>query len=295
MIAATAAIAAAVAAASASATPAARSKLGGTPTLTQPIPVPVVTDATDLALPIMGYLMSPEEELLLGQAHEVLVGRCFDRFGIAAPVLPDFAASPVTRTARRYGLTDASLAAASGYHLTTADAGDKPMIDMSAEQELVLVGTPDSGTTVGGERVPAEGCTGEAFAALGGDGGNAELAQRIDVRSVSLAAKDARVRDAFAAWSSCMRDRGHIYAMPWDPPNDPRFTGPSPAPDEAAVAVDDVECKDETNVVGTWFAVDAALQAQLIDRHSSEFAQIAADITARLDHAASVMDGASTR
>lgn len=268
-------------------TPGALQKLGGVPPVAPAVSAPVVADATDLTLPVMRYLLTPDDERLLGQAHGVLVDRCFDRFGIAAPSLPEAVPPPVTRTERRYGLTDAVLAATSGYHLTTSDT-EKAAIGMSPDQELVLFGSPTPDTVVQGEPVPAEGCSGEAIRELG-ELGSAELSQQVDVRSVVLAGKDARVRDAFAAWASCMAERGHTYTMPWDPPNDARFTGPTPADTEAAVASDDVECKSESNVAGVWFAVDAALQTVMIDRHAAEFADIAADNSRRLDRARSIL------
>lgn len=61
-----------------------------------------------------------------------------------------------------------------------------------------------------------------------------------------------------------MKAKGHHYAAPWDAGNDPRFRGPRSTPTEVAVAVADVTCKEKTNVVGVWYAVDAAYQKAFI-------------------------------
>ncbi|RIQ20328.1 hypothetical protein DY240_18435 [Jiangella rhizosphaerae] len=248
------------------------------------VTVAVVTDTTDLTLPVTAYLLSEEDLRLLDEAHTVALERCFERHGVAPPELPSLVPSvPVTHTERRYGLADPELAAASGYHLGDDD-GEKPELELSAEQELVLFGPAEDGMPVADG-----GCSGEAVGAVGGDLGNPEAAQRVDVRGVTLAMKDPRVREAFAAWSACMAAHGHDYATPWDPPNDPRFTGPSPGPGEIDVAVDDVACKEQTNVVGVWYAVDAALQTVMIGRDADVFAGIAAERADRLDRARAVL------
>lgn len=260
-------------------------KVTGAPPVAPAVTVAVVTGTTDLALPVAAYLLSEDDLRLLDEAHTVALGQCFERSGVAAPELPSLVPSvPVTHTERRYGLADAELAATSGYHLGDDGDGAKPELELSADQELVLFGPQD------GEMPAADGgCSGEAVAAVGGDLGNPEAAQRVDVRSVELAMKDPRVRTAFAAWSACMADRGHEYATPWDPPNDPRFTGPSPGPGEVDVAVADVACKEETNVVGVWHAVDAALQTVMIDADPEVFASITAERADRLDRARAVL------
>lgn len=266
-------------------------KLAGAPPVAPAVSTPIVTGTADLTLPVLDYLLTDDDLRLLDEAHAAALGRCFDRFGVAPPRLPSLAPSaPVTHTERRYGLADPVLAAASGYHLGGEDADGKPPMELTADQELVLFGSPQPGATAGGRPIPAGGgCADEALAAVGGDLGNPEAAQRVDVRSVTLATKDPRVRDAFAAWSACMAARGHDYAMPWDPPNDPRFTGPSPGAGETAVAVDDVVCKNETNVVGVWHAVDAALQTVMIGRDPAVFAGVAAERADRLDRARAVL------
>jgi hypothetical protein len=111
-----------------------------------------------------------------------------------------------------------------------------------------------------GKPVPEGGCMGEARRALVRDGavGEAEPVRRIDTASVLRAMEDPRVRSAFDQWSACMEKRGHAYDDPWQAINDKAFRGPGVTPREIATAVADVACKRETNLVGVWYAVDAA-------------------------------------
>ena len=272
--------------------PDATPKAGTTPPVLSVTSVPQVTDSTHLSLPVMPFLLSDDETRLLGRAHAALIDTCMIRFDVAPPPpIPDpSSAGPETRTERRYGLTDPELARTHGYHLRAdPPVGDAPA-QLTADQELVLMGPTPAGTEFHGRTVPQGGCAQEATRALGGDLGNAELIQRVDVDSILLAMKHVRVREAFRAWSACMAARGHAYATPWDPPNDDRFSGPVPAPAEPAVAVDDVACKAETNVVGVWHAVDVAYQSAMIDEASAEFEQIADTTTARLESTRDLLD-----
>ncbi|MEU0194981.1 hypothetical protein ABZ250_34965, partial [Streptomyces afghaniensis] len=117
-----------------------------------------------------------------------------------------------------------------------------------------------------GKPVPEEGCMGEARRALVRDGavGEAEPVRRIDTASVLRAMEDPRVRSAFDRWSACMEKRGHAYDDPWQAINDKAFRRPGVSPREIATAVADVACKRETNLVGVWYAVDAAYQRRML-------------------------------
>ena len=87
-----------------------------------------------------------------------------------------------------------------------------------------------------------------------------------------------------------MKATGFHYAMPWDAGNDPRFTGQHSSPTEIAVATADVACKRKTNVVGVWYAVDAALQKALIERHRAALDRARRDKDAHLRVAAKTLE-----
>lgn len=262
-------------------------------TLPQVTATPVLLDSTDLRLPLEPYLLSTQELADLTTAREVLAGRCAARFGVTMPAPPPRhrQVGPHTRTERRYGLADPALAADDGYHLGDRDPrnlGKMPETNMSATQELVLIGMPEH-RRVRGQTVPAGGCFGEADRKIGGSPDNPDVVGAIDTRSVVRATKDPRVVATFHAWSACMKAKGHHYAAPWDAGNDPRFTGPHSSLSEIAVATADVACKKKTNVVGVWYAADVAYQKALIEQNQAALDKARKDNAAHLLAAADIL------
>ncbi len=265
--------------------------------------IPVILDSTHLKLPMGPYLLSTQEMDDLTTARDIFLRRCAGGFGVELPAHPkQRRLGPITYTERRYGLADPALAAEDGYHLGDRDARHAPKPagpELSAAQELVLTGTPPPAATPEpksrsrstrprhhGRQIPADGCLGEANRKLGGSWGDPEIVERIDATSVLQAAKDGRVVAVFRDWSACMKARGYRYAAPWDPANDGRFAGPHSSPTEVAVATADVACKQKTNVVGVWYAVDAAYQRAFIARHRVALDQVKKDKAAKLRLAA---------
>lgn len=257
------------------------------PTSTPTVSVtPGLLDSTHLRLPLDAYLLSDRERADLAFAQDALVTRCAARYGVTMPPPPRRQQlGPRTYTERRYGLTDPVLAAADGYHLGERDprnVGKPPTPDLSPTQALVLTGrraatdatgTPDAPV----QPVPAGGCLGEADRKLGGSWDNTDLVEAIDNNSVIDATKNPQVLATFRAWSACMKAKGHRYAAPWDAGNDSRFRGQHSSPAEIAVAVADVACKEKTNVVGVWYAVDAAYQKAFIAANKAALDQARKD------------------
>lgn len=251
---------------------------------------PVILDSAHLRLPLDAYLLSDRERADLISAQDLLVTRCAARYGVTVPARPrrqQF--GPHTYTERRYGLTDPVLAAEDGYHLGDRDprkVGKPPTPDLSPTQILVLTGSRVSAEPAARrsrtQQVPAGGCLGEAERKLGGAWDNSDLVELIDNSSVVQATKDDRVRATFRAWSGCMKAKGHHYAAPWDAGNDPRFRGPHSSPAETAVAVADVACKQKTNVVGVWYATDAAYQKAFITANKPALDQAKRDKASHL-------------
>ncbi|MFF8103933.1 hypothetical protein ACF07S_30185 [Streptomyces sp. NPDC016640] len=245
--------------------------------------VPRVLDATDLPLPLDPYQFRAAETSRLARAQNVLTDTCMRRFGLRHRAPARTGSDPLrSRTERRYGLTDSVQAAESGYHLPGATTARPEGPHLTEAHLLVLLGPRPSrsgegtasagpGGTSGtrtyrGSPLPEGGCVGEAQRTLAGDGelGDAEPIRRINTDSVVRAKDDPRVRSVLAQWSACMEKHGHRYRDPWQAMNDKAFGGPTASPREIAVAKADVICKRRTNVVGTWYAVDAAFQRQAL-------------------------------
>jgi hypothetical protein len=236
---------------------------------------PRVLDPAGLRLPLEEYQFSDAQWARVTSAQQILATACMRRFGLRYDPVENAGRSPVrSRTDRRYGLADPGQARAHGYQLPADSTGPVSRPALSDDQVTVL-----EGRSVGhgperspapvrhrGKPVPEGGCMGEARRALVRDGavGEAEAVRRIDTASVLRAMEDPRVRSAFDRWSACMEKRGHAYDDPWQAINDKAFRGPGVTPREIATAVADVACKRETNLVGVWYAVDAAYQRRML-------------------------------
>ncbi|SCL15222.1 hypothetical protein GA0070624_0655 [Micromonospora rhizosphaerae] len=259
--------------------------------------------------PIEAYKLTPEKFRQLNNAQTILANRCLSRFGFppslqqVPPTLP-----PDTSLSRRYGITDPATAAKYGYHQSAGDgaqASRPPAEPVSKELSLVLYGPPDQtgdangntgGTAHKGVEIPAGGCMGESKRKL-----NAAEYERIDPEQfagdIELAAgkqadADPRVRGKFAEWSTCMKGKGFDYRDPFQPlDGDTLKTSlaqPTPTAVEIQTAVADVECKQQVNLVGVWFAVESAYEERLIEKNQERLAGIKRAIDAMLKAAAGV-------
>jgi hypothetical protein len=249
--------------------------------------VPELLRTADLRLPLDDYQPSLAETGRLARAHRALLRQCMREFGFA-DAAPDPATAPGPRTwnERRYGLTDPAQAA-HGYWPDSRVATARPRSpSLSAAEGAVLTGS--GAGTVAGRAVPAGGCAAEAqrrLTARDPVGADRSLAQRLGSTSFFGSQQAPQVRAVTERWAGCMRAAGHPYAGPLDPPKDARFAGPA-GPAEVATARTDVGCKQRTNLVGVWFAVEAAQQRSLIAANGPALALARAAFHAELSLAA---------
>ena len=249
--------------------------------------LPVVTEvprllaSVDLRLPLADYIPSINEVQRMGLARRELIGRCMQRFGVDIAIpKPVTGVGPRTWTERRYGITDAAHAAVLGYGLGKRDPSAHP--DPTRGPKLsplaLAVLTGEGAALPNGVQVPPGGCSGDAERALQGPDGDQVsdwyLAQRLSQESFGRSQRDPRVLAAFKRWSDCMRVKGHEYDEPLAPFSDPSLRNGSTRK-AIATAVDDVECKRRTNLVGIWYAVESAHQKLLIDDNRAALATLA--------------------
>jgi hypothetical protein len=117
-------------------------------------------------------------------------------------------------------------------------------------------------------RTKPGGCNERATAASNGSSGivwteadSAALGGVVD-RAKPRAEQDERVVGALEAWSECMKSEGYDYEHPLEPTKE---IWPLPVRDQdLAVAVRDVECKHETQLVETWREVLYAFEEEEI-------------------------------
>jgi len=267
---------------------------------------PTLLATSGLTLPVEEYLFTDQQMAELTNAHNRLAANCMRRFGFSytAPESPSISDNgTAANLPRRYGVVDATQVSTLGYHPPRATAGkpNEPLMD--ATTLLVLTGdqgamsTQDiavkssSGKSYGGKQIPDHGCSGDAYRTLlagGGSAGNPELSDQIDGDSLARSMSDARVKQAFGAWSACMQTKGYHYATPFDPMNDRQFATATPSAREIATAVADVACKKQHNVIGVWYSVDAAYQNVAIQQDIQQLDQIRTQMRDELKVAATV-------
>jgi hypothetical protein len=221
-----------------------------------------------------------EQQNTVDAATDHLIADCMAGFGLTWQVR-DFDRPPLDRMARMYGVGDLDRARTHGYHFLP----DEPAPSVLAEREaaangpqlpadpnylLVLSGSPDGVTPLddpgsyGGKKIPLGGCAAEALRRLGIDNLDpTQLPAEIGVTAFVTSGKDPRVVEAVAAWSACMKGKGYTYASPSDAAGGWDLVAPATAV-EIQTAVDDVRCKQSTNLIGIWYTVQVAYESQLI-------------------------------
>lgn len=237
---------------------------GCTASNTGPAPsaVPRVVDGSTLRLPLDDYLLTGPEAALVAQARRVLMGQCLRPFGMSVPEQAAGQPGPPTLNERRYGITKADQARHAGYRLP-GDRPERPRQGGTPDPLLLGVITGTGPAVVHGVRVPAGGCLVQVNARL--DRGeprpaDTDLAQRLTQDSFFASHGDSRVQAAIQAWSACMRTRGFSYPDPLRAAADPRFQAGPVTRIEIQTATADLACKQQVNLVGIWYAVEAAAQ-----------------------------------
>ncbi|MQS36205.1 hypothetical protein [Streptomyces katsurahamanus] len=253
-------------------------------------PVPVVrvgTAGTALQLPLHDYLFSQRQLRELDRARFLLLDRCTRRFGFPYPAPAYSGTGPTSLAGRRYGVYDAQQAKAYGYGIA-GNHQPPERKELPPERKYVVFGEGASPAT--GRKVPEGGCLGLANRQLtGGSTGQADsFPQLLSSESFQRSREDSRTRKAFGAWSACMAQRGYAYDNPFAPARDKRLRADGKAK-EIRVAVADIACKEKTNLVGIWYAVESAYQRQSIRKNAATLTSAKATIKRNMWTAASVL------
>ncbi|MFJ5966981.1 hypothetical protein [Streptomyces sp. NPDC093060] len=250
-----------------------------------PTPTPGPAQVMSLHLPIEDYMLTPEQTARRGWVHGRIVEDCMKKYGLDFPV----GSKPVASAAdsvmyRRYGVTDPASVATWGYHLPRAKSSavtDSAALKPSAAEQTVMFARNAERrpvTTYRGRKLPEGGCEGAAARRLGtgvgsGSGSGSDgivAATKSDSFARSLA--DPRVRKVVARWSACMRTHGFDEPNPMEAGAKlPSVQRAEPDRTEIGEARADVGCKESTNLVGVWFAVESEYQNAAITGRPNEF------------------------
>jgi hypothetical protein len=258
---------------------------------------PILLDSADLRLPAQDYLLTDAQAALVGRGRLLLIQRCMRRFGISytVPEVGSGRYGPRSLTDRRYGITDAALAARDGYRLGERDPALQkrpPAPNLGPDAQTALTG--DGRSRINGTAVPDGGCVAEAdrrLAALAPPGADPGLGNRLQLESFEASRQDERVRRVFRAWSACMRRAGYDYASPLTVVGDPQFAGNRPGRHEISVAYTDVLCKASTNVIGIWFTVESGYQEGWIQQHAAAMLSSKNALAAQIMAATALVSG----
>ena len=111
--------------------------------------------------------------------------------------------------------------------------------------------------------------------------------------SLARSQQEPQVVAVFKQWSDCMKASGYDYGAPYDAGNDHRWATAMPTAAEIRTASADVACKQKTNLVGVWYAVDSALQTSMIDAQQQQLDAVKDGIAQEMKAVAQVAGAAS--
>ncbi len=262
-----------------------------------PSAVPTTGLTKGMVLPLEAYMVSYPDEVSITQAVNRLEATCMAGYGFTYVPLPPGSNPPPSpddaNMSRRYGIADPAQARAYGYHLPSGNNTPPAPRQLSAAERTVLTGESSPGaegtaqaTSYHGTPLPPEGCTGYASRAVGARF-NTSLVDQLDVDSLNTAQNEPRVKTALGLWSACMKTKGYSVDIPFHAPQlTSAGINPTADSEEIAVATADVTCKQQTDLVATWFAADKVVQQQEIAQHRSVLMQIQREIDTAVKNSA---------
>ncbi|MGW3957216.1 hypothetical protein ACWEKM_41465 [Streptomyces sp. NPDC004752] len=268
-----------------------------------PKKIPTSGLTKNLSLPLEAYMASYEDQVTVEQAANDLQQSCMKDYGIDL-TLPRAGANPPpsdndANIERRYGITDRAEAEKYGYELPPAlrEHTTQTMRDLSGVEVEVLTGhtkpeppkAPNAGDPVAvpgqgtkparaeydGKKLKTGGCIGWSKDQLGVKEADPTFVAQLAGDSLVQSMKDGEVIKAIAAWSSCMGSKGHTgLADPYKAMDQGVTNDGEPSQDSIALAVDDIDCKAQTDLVNIWFGVETAIQNKQIADNKSQLTGI---------------------
>lgn len=261
--------------------------------------------ADQLLLPLDAYLLLPTERAAYDLALSTRISICMSRQGFEYPVLPR-PAEDGAQNASRYGFADPESVSVYGYHLPPRSAEVEALLASNSQPQSPEWFEAFNDPSSSAEDGPG-GCLGEAYDALGGVqqySDDTQFVEGLAVDSYNRSEQHDQVTDVIERWQDCLSDAG--YADPGAPYefasrilrqeatseeeiDDPVVRdGTVVSEAERAAAQADARCQAQVNLVGIWFAVESAIQRDLIEDNAEALVEIQERNDERLRLAAQV-------
>ncbi|SCK55892.1 hypothetical protein YUYDRAFT_07411 [Streptomyces sp. ScaeMP-e48] len=273
-----------------------------------PAEVPTAGLVKGLELPLESYLPSYADQVAVDTALRTLQTRCMSEYGLTVD-LPRPGANPPPHSnavsiERRYGLSDRAQAQKYGYGLPQKLTRSLESVEegLSGIEVEVLTGrkkpefAPPKGTkgtkgTKGsygrfgtvpeparaehnGKKLHEGGCAGWSKQRLKVNEEDAGFVSGIASTSLSESRPRKPVEKALKNWSACMKDKGRKAADPYRAMEQGYADGNGTTKNAIELALDDIDCKEQTRLIEVWFKEESAIQKRLIEENKDQLAAI---------------------
>lgn len=267
-----------------------------------PAEVPTSGLVKGLELPLESYLPSYADQVVVDTALRTLQTRCMSEYGLTVD-LPRPGANPppysnAVSIERRYGLSDRAQAQKYGYGLPKELTRSLESVEggLSGIEVEVLTGRkkresapPKGGTgSVGqfgtvpeparaehnGKKLHEGGCAGWSKRRLKVNEGDAGFVSGLASTSLSESRPSKPVEKAFKSWSACMKEKGRKAADPYRAMEQGYADGDGTTKNAIELALDDIDCKEQTRLIAVWFKEESAVQKRLIEENKDQLAAV---------------------
>ncbi len=257
---------------------------GGSVDVPKSIETPVLTNTSQINLPLLAYLPSDDENRLIDKAVARYQAQCAQRFGVTLQAEDNYIEPVIPQ--RRYGLVNRDEVEVYGYGMPPApgqeeDDDEKKEGVASPKQALedeVMTGKSSDGSRStlkdsDGKPVPEDGCSKEGWDRVHGDipFDYDELPDNLMSKARNLLFSDPRYLEAEKDWAACMRKAGYEFEHLHEAGNsvqDKDFET------QKAMALLEVDCSLEVNLPGRAMAIDVEHQYKLIKENEAQLRDV---------------------
>lgn len=239
-----------------------------------------------LRLPFDAYDFSVAELYTISNAEDMLIDECMEKKRYKWDIVERPTDLKDLRNRRRYGVIEIGIAQF-GYHVPAGLLTPLDVEKQYGKRERAL-GDREKEAAYG-----PHGCGRAAAGRLRSDD-PPDPARLMYLGRLSLddSQDDPHVAKAMDSWRGCMRHAGFDYEDPFAAMSDPRWWAQDssrPSGKEITVAVADVHCKDQVDLVDAWYAAEERIQREMIGRYPNYFRQLRIAMEKELDAANAVL------